>query len=86
MGYIIIVYYNLLRFGRLVDKAYHISTAMSLSKGYQDAENGLVPLRNSFLLPTAKLDDQKFEFYFLVDVSGSMSGSPWKLASRALLV
>lgn len=58
----------------------------SSSKAYLEADNGLVPLRNTFLLPTAKLDDQKFEFYFLVDVSGSMSGSPWKLASRALLV
>lgn len=54
--------------------------------GYEEADCGLVPLRNNFLLPTAKLDDQKFEFYFLVDASGSMGGQPWQLASRALLV
>lgn len=53
---------------------------------YEEADCGLVPLRNNFLLPTAKLDDQKFEFYFLIDASGSMEGEPWDLAVRALLV
>lgn len=55
--------------------------------GYKEADDGgLVPLRNTFLIPTAKLDDQKFEFYFLLDISGSMYGKPFQLASRAILV
>lgn len=55
-------------------------------RGYKEVDCGLVPLRNNFLLPTAKFDDQKFEFYFLMDGSGSMSGERWSLATRALLV
>lgn len=57
-----------------------------MSGNYVEACDGLVPMRNNFLLPTAKLDDQKFEFYFLVDMSGSMRGRPYELACRAILV
>ncbi|ODM94943.1 von Willebrand factor A domain-containing protein 5A [Orchesella cincta] len=59
---------------------------MDSSTNYQEAGSEVVSLRNSFLLPTAKLDDQKFEFYFIMDVSGSMYGRPWELASRALFL
>lgn len=60
---------------------------MSSTADYREADDGgLVPIRNSFLMPTAKLDDQKFEFYFLLDVSGSMNGQPAQLAARALSV
>ncbi|CAL8108241.1 unnamed protein product [Orchesella dallaii] len=51
---------------------------------YKEVGSELTPLRNSVLLPTAKLDDQKFEFYFILDVSGSMYGRSWELASRAI--
>lgn len=54
--------------------------------GICEAESDLVPLRNPFLEPKTKIDDQKFEFYFLVDASASMEGNPWKLATEALLV
>lgn len=57
-----------------------------MSGNYGEACDGLVPMRNNFLNPTAKLDDQKFEFYFLVDLSGSMSGRPYDLACKAILV
>jgi len=43
----------------------------------------IVP-KNPFLLPTLKLDDQKYEFIFLMDVSGSMNGTPLELAKQAL--
>ncbi|ODM92945.1 Heat shock cognate 71 kDa protein, partial [Orchesella cincta] len=49
-------------------------------------ENQLVQIRNPFLLPTSKLDDQKFEFIFMLDVSGSMGGQPIELAKRTLLL
>ncbi len=62
------------------------STMSTSNVGYEEADCGLVPLRNTFLLPTAKLDDQKFEFYFLLDASGSMGGEDFTLATRALSV
>jgi len=37
-------------------------------------------------MPALKLDDQKFEFIFLLDKSGSMRGQPMELAKKALLV
>jgi len=43
-------------------------------------------VKNEFLRPTLKLDDQKYEFIFLMDVSGSMAGSKMDLAKRALNV
>lgn len=43
-------------------------------------------IKNSFLLPALKLDDQKFEFIFLLDNSGSMAGAPIELAKKALNV
>ena len=43
-------------------------------------------VKNEFLRPTLKLDDQKFEFIFLLDHSGSMSGDKMELAKRALKV
>jgi len=43
-------------------------------------------VKNNFLMPALKLDDQKFEFIFLLDNSGSMSGSPMELAKKALIV
>jgi len=44
-------------------------------------------VKNEFLRPTLKLDDQKFEFIFLLDISGSMSyGGKLMSAKRALTV
>ncbi|ODM89710.1 Heat shock 70 kDa protein cognate 4 [Orchesella cincta] len=63
-----------------------IKLKMSEIVSYREVGSELVPLRNSFLLPTSKLDDQKFEFIFLLDISGSMSGAPIELAKRALLL
>ncbi|CAL8069445.1 unnamed protein product [Orchesella dallaii] len=62
------------------------SIKMSELSSYREVGTELVPLRNSFLLPTSKLDDQKFEFIFLLDISGSMAGAAIDLAKRALLL
>jgi uncharacterized protein with von Willebrand factor type A (vWA) domain len=43
-------------------------------------------VKNNFLRPTAKLDDQKFEFIFLLDISSSMCGQPIELAKKAVMV
>jgi uncharacterized protein with von Willebrand factor type A (vWA) domain len=48
-------------------------------------------VQNTFLMPALKLDDQKFEFIFLLDNSGSMAWAdvgetPIDLAKRALNV
>jgi len=43
-------------------------------------------VKNEFLRPTLKLDDQKYEFIFLLDISGSMNGSKILLAKQALNV
>jgi uncharacterized protein with von Willebrand factor type A (vWA) domain len=43
-------------------------------------------VKNNFLMPALKLDDQKFEFIFLLDNSGSMNGMPIELAKKALNV
>jgi uncharacterized protein with von Willebrand factor type A (vWA) domain len=48
-------------------------------------------VKNTFLMPALKLDDQKFEFIFLLDNSGSMAWAdvgetPIDLAKRALNV
>ncbi|CAG7731584.1 unnamed protein product [Allacma fusca] len=40
--------------------------------------------RRNFLAPSLKYDDQKFEFIFVLDRSGSMSGFKMTLANRAL--
>jgi len=42
-------------------------------------------VRNPNLLPMLKLDDQKFEFIFLLDRSGSMSGTPLELTKQAVV-
>jgi len=43
----------------------------------------LVEIKN-FLAPSSKYDDQKFEFIFVLDRSGSMEGNKILLARRAL--
>lgn len=45
----------------------------------------LVEIKN-FLAPSSKFDDQKFEFIFVLDRSGSMGGNNILLARRALAV
>ncbi|CAG7837496.1 unnamed protein product [Allacma fusca] len=42
--------------------------------------------RRNFLAPSLKFDDQKFEFIFVLDRSGSMKGDKIVLASRALVL
>jgi hypothetical protein len=43
-------------------------------------------VKNTFLMPALKLDDQKFEFVFLLDNSTSMRGRRTELAKTALNV
>jgi len=43
-------------------------------------------VKNEFLRPTLKLDDQKFEFIFVLDISWSMSSGKLGSAKRALNV
>ncbi|CAL8136304.1 unnamed protein product [Orchesella dallaii] len=59
---------------------------MPISKEYIQVGSELKPLRNTSLYPTSKIDDQKFEFIFMLDISGSMYDEPIKLAKEALLL
>ncbi|OXA51147.1 von Willebrand factor A domain-containing protein 5A [Folsomia candida] len=46
-------------------------------------ENSVIHVKNKYLLPSAKLDDQKYEFVFVLDRSGSMGGTSIELARQA---
>ncbi|CAG7837495.1 unnamed protein product [Allacma fusca] len=51
----------------------------------QELKSNAIERRN-FLAPSLKFDDQKFEFVFVLDRSGSMQGDKIMLASRALVL
>ncbi|ODM88037.1 von Willebrand factor A domain-containing protein 5A [Orchesella cincta] len=59
---------------------------MPRSGAFTQVGSELVSLRNTALYPTSKLDDQKFEFIFMLDISGSMYDEPIQLAKEALLL
>ncbi|XP_021957371.1 von Willebrand factor A domain-containing protein 5A isoform X2 [Folsomia candida] len=49
-------------------------------------ENSVIHVKNKYLLPSAKLDDQKYEFVFVLDRSGSMGGTSIELARQACVM
>jgi hypothetical protein len=70
-------------FFRILSPTFLLVTNHS-KKGIMEGHHHIV--KNNFLMPALKLDDQKFEFIFLLDNSGSMNGMPIELAKKALNV